>query len=103
MLGKPLRKIMEKKPVQILIKPVVSEKSVQLQQEGKYVFEVAPQATKIEIGKAVEEVFKVKVTDVNIIKVKGKTRRFRFTQGRTKDWKKAIVTLKEGDKIELFE
>lgn len=87
----------------IIIKPIVSEKSYELIEQGKYTFEVHPDARKIEIKKAVEEMFKVNVTKVNTISVKGKLKRQGRTAGRRKDIKKAIVTLKKGDKIEFFE
>ncbi|MDI6800072.1 MAG: 50S ribosomal protein L23 [Actinomycetota bacterium] len=87
----------------IIIKPIVSEKSYELIEQGKYTFEVHPDARKIEIKKAVEEMFKVNVTKVNTMSVKGKLKRQGRTSGRRKDIKKAIVTLKKGDKIEFFE
>lgn len=77
-----------------------TEKATLLAQENKYIFRVAKDANKIQIKKAVEEIYKVKVKDVNIIKIKGKTKRVRYQLGRLPDTKKAIVTLKEG-KIEL--
>lgn len=90
-------------PREVLIRPVVSEKSVMDNEKGKYVFEVDRRATKVSVRQAVEKLFSVKVTSVNIQNVKGKTRRFRFKQGKTKNRKKAIVTLREGDKIALFD
>jgi len=91
-------------PQDILIRPLVTEKSVNLaQKENKYSFYVDKRANKIEIKKAVEELFKVKVLDVNTAIVKGKKKRVgRFT-GLTPERKKAIVTLRPGDKIEIFE
>jgi len=86
-----------------LLKPMVSEKSTFLSAEGKYVFVVHPEANKIEIKKAVQKVFNVKVEDVNIVNISGKHVRFGRESGRTKDWKKAIVTLAPGDTIELYE
>lgn len=86
-----------------LLKPMVSEKSTFLTAEGKYVFVVHPEANKIEIKKAVQKVFNVKVEDVNIINVSGKKVRFGRENGRTKNWKKAVVTLAPGDTIELYE
>lgn len=86
---------------EILIRPIITEKSTFLEKEGKYVFEVSPKANKIEIKKAIEEIYKVKPIKINIIKVKGKTVRYGRTSGRTKSWKKAIVTLKKGEKIDL--
>lgn len=88
---------------EIIIKPVVTEKSVDLMQDNKYCFKVAKDANKIEIKKAIEEIFKVKVIDVNTVNVKGKLKRMGRTQGYTAAWKKAVVTLREGDTIEVFE
>jgi len=87
----------------IIIKPVVTEKSIGLMENNKYVFKVALSANKIEIKKAVEEIFKVKVGDVNTVRVKGKEKRMGRSVGRTSDYKKAIVQLAEGDSIEIFE
>ena len=87
----------------IIIKPVVTEKSIGLMENNKYVFKVAFSANKIEIKKAVEEIFKVKVVDVNTVRVKGKEKRMGRSVGRTSDYKKAIVQLAEGDSIEIFE
>lgn len=87
----------------IIKRPVVSEKSYDGIAINKYTFEVEPEANKIEIKKAVEEAFKVSVTSVNTSYVKAKAKRMGWTKGRTRGWKKAIVTLKPGDKIEFFE
>ena len=87
----------------IIIKPVVTEKSIGLMEHNKYVFKVALSANKIEIKKAVEEIFIVKVVDVNTVRVKGKEKRMGRSVGRTSDYKKAIVQLAEGDSIEIFE
>lgn len=87
----------------IIIRPVVTEKSIGLMEHNKYVFKVALNANKIEIKKAVEEIFKVKVIDVNTVRVKGKEKRMGRSVGRTSDYKKAIVQLAEGDSIEIFE
>ena len=87
----------------IIKKPVVSEKSYDLLADNKYTFYVNPAANKIEIKKAVEEIFKVTVLNVNTLNVKGKEKRMGRAVGKTNDRKKAIVTLKEGDKIEVFE
>ena len=89
-----------------LIRPVVSEKSTVLGEQGKYVFEVAPDANKIQIKQAVEEAFaakKIQVDSVNIIHVPGKRRRVGRRVGMTRAWKKAIVTLREGQRLDLFE
>ena len=89
----------------IIIRPVITERSMASVAEKKYVFEVAPSAGKIEIKKAVEEIFGVKVAKVNTINVNGKAKRMGAARpGRTKDWKKAIVQLTEESKtIEIFE
>lgn len=92
-----------KNPRDILIKPVVTEKSTGLLAENKYTFIVDLKANKTEVKKAVEEIFKVKVEKVNTMRVKGKIKRVRKSVGKTPDRKKAIVTLKQGDKIEIFE
>ncbi len=88
---------------EILRRPLITEKSAVLQATGKYVFEVAREANKNQIKQAVEKAFKVKVTTVNVMTVPGKQRRVRRQQVLTPSWKKAIVTLRPGDKIEFFE
>lgn len=88
---------------QILVRPIVTEKNTALNDVGKYTFEVALASNKIEIKKAVEEVFSVSVTGVNIIKVHGKVRRTGRHSGMTRSWKKAVVTLAPGERIELFQ
>jgi large subunit ribosomal protein L23 len=90
-----------KDPRDILIAPVVSEKSYGLLDEGKYTFVVDPRANKTEIKIAVEQVFSVKVDSVNTINRKGKSRRTKFGMGKRKDTKRAIVTLREGT-IDIF-
>ena len=92
----------DKNPRDILLSPVVSEKSYTLLDEGKYTFEVDPRSSKTEIKIAVEQVFKVKVASVNTLNRKGKARRTRFGLGRRKDVKRAIVTLRDGDTIDIF-
>ncbi|SMB84001.1 LSU ribosomal protein L23P [Desulfonispora thiosulfatigenes DSM 11270] len=87
----------------IIVKPIVTEKSMGVMEENKYTFKVAKKANKIDIKKAVEDIFKVKVLDVKTMNVKGKVKRVGRSLGRTSDWKKAIVTLKDGDTIEIFE
>ena len=89
-------------PRDILLRPVVSEKSYGLLDEGKYTFIVAPHANKTQITQAVEEVFRVKVTGVNTLNRQGKRRRTRFGWGKRVDTKRAIVTLAEGDRIDIF-
>ena len=88
---------------EVLCRPLITEKSSLLQVQGKYAFEVAGESNKNQIKQAVETAFKVDVTAVNIIMVPGKQRRVGRQQVLTPSWKKAIVTLKPGDKIELFE
>jgi large subunit ribosomal protein L23 len=89
---------------QIIERPLVTEKSMAGAGQGKYSFRVEKNANKIEIAKAVEDIFKVQVDSVNTMIVKGKTRRQgRYPMGKTADWKKAIVSLKPGFKIEIFE
>jgi len=88
----------------IIKRPLFSEKNSRLKEKGnKYVFEVDRNANKIEIKKAIEEIFDVTVLSVNTINVLGKVRRRGRTVGKRPDWKKAIVTLKEGDKIPILE
>jgi len=87
----------------ILRRPVITEKSTMLGNAGQYVFEVARTANKIEIRRAVEEVFKVNVRAVNIIHIRGKMRRLGKGTGLTDSWKKAVVTLREGQRIELLQ
>ena len=90
---------------QVLLKPVVSEKSYRLMEDGVYVFVVAPDATKIDVRYAVEQTFGVRVTNVNTLNRKGKLRRNRKTNtvGKRPDTKRAVVTLAGGDRIDLFE
>ena len=92
---------LNKDPRDILLAPVVSEKSYGLLDEGKYTFIVDPRANKTEIKIAVEKVFGVKVDSVNTLNRQGKTRRTKFGLGRRKNTKRAIVTLKEGS-IDIF-
>jgi len=87
----------------IIIKPVVSERSVASMEHNKYTFRVDLKANKIEIKNAIEEIFKVKVVEVKTMVVKGKVKRMGRYEGKRPDWKKAIVTLKDGDKIEIIE
>ena len=92
-------------PHEILIRPVISEKNTMLNEQGRYVFEVADKANKIMVRQAVAELFNVKVTAVNVMHVPGKRRRNprNRTVGMTRSWKKAVVTLAPGDRIELFQ
>jgi large subunit ribosomal protein L23 len=88
---------------EVLVRPIITEKNTMLSEQGKYAFEVLPNVNKIEIKRAVEEVFKVKVAAVNVIRVPGKQRRTGRTFGMTRSWKKAVVTLQRGERIELFQ
>lgn len=88
---------------QILIEPVLSEKSNILRESGKYVFKVHPDASKIQIKEAVRRLFNVKVVDCTVINVFGKMKRVRYRAGRTSCWKKAIVKLAPGETIKVFE
>lgn len=92
-----------KEPRSVIIRPHITEKMSKEKDNFKYAFEVDIDANKHEIKKAVEELFKVKVIDVKTVIVKGKVKRLGRFEGRRKDWKKAIVTLKKGDVIPLFE
>jgi large subunit ribosomal protein L23 len=93
-----------KDPYQIIERPLLTEKSMDQSHTGKYTFRVALDANKIEIAQAVERIFKVDVVKVNTLRVRGKKRRMgRMPEGRTSDWKKAIVTLKQGQAITMFE
>ncbi len=88
----------------IVKKAILTEKSTVVKDEAnKYVFEVDPRANKIEIAQAVEKLFKVKVLDVNVMHVEGKKKRMGKVLGRRKSWKKAVVTLAPGSRIELYE
>ena len=90
-------------PRQVLIAPVVSEKSYSLIEENKYSFRVHEKAHKTQVRQAVEELFDVKVQGVNIVKVQAKPKRRGMSRGTKPGWKKAIVQLREGDRIEIFE
>jgi large subunit ribosomal protein L23 len=90
-------------PYDILVKPIVTEKSSGLMAQGKYTFRVAKEANKIEIKYAVETAFKVDVTDVKTMNMPGKLKRQGKTSGMTPEWKKAIVTLKSGQTLPIFD
>lgn len=90
-------------PYAVLIRPIITEKTTILAGQDKYVFEVDPRANKTQIKEAVQLAFNVRVADVNTITMKGKPRRFGRRIVHRPNWKKAIVTLVPGDKIELFE
>jgi large subunit ribosomal protein L23 len=88
---------------QVIVRPLITEKATILAGEHKYAFEVARKANKPQIRAAVEKAFNVNVTKVNTLNVQGKARRRGRLQSRTRSWKKAIVTLAEGDSIQIFE
>jgi large subunit ribosomal protein L23 len=90
-------------PNEVLLAPVVSEKSYSLIGGGKYVFKVHPDSHKTQIRQAVEELFKVHVEGVNVLKVQAKPKRRGQSKGIRPGWKKAIVQLREGETIEIFE
>jgi large subunit ribosomal protein L23 len=90
-------------PNEVLLAPVVSEKSYSLIEDRKYSFRVHPDAHKTQVRQAVEELFEVKVLAVNIVQVRSKPKRRGQTRGRRPGWKKAIVQLREGQAIEIFE
>jgi large subunit ribosomal protein L23 len=92
---------LNKNPSDVILRPIVSEKSYNLIDEGKYTFEVDPRSNKTEIKQAVESIFKVKVSSVNTMNRVGKERKTRFGLGKRKDTKRAIVTLKSGT-IDIF-
>ena len=93
---------LSKNPHDIILKPVVSEKSYNLIDEGKYTFIVDPRSNKTEIKLAIEKIFGVKVESVNTVSRKGKTRRTRFGLGKRKDTKRAIVSLAPGATLDIF-
>jgi large subunit ribosomal protein L23 len=88
---------------EVIIAPVVSEKSYSLIEDNKYSFRVHPKAHKTQIRQAVEELFEVKVEGVNVVQVRSKPKRRGMHRGKKPGWKKAIVQLREGDRIEIFE
>jgi len=88
---------------QVLRRPLITEKMTRLGEKNKYAFEVDPQANRLEVKGAVEKAFNVKVSSVNILWVKGKQKRMGARKFTTSDWKKAVVTLREGYKLQLFE
>ena len=90
-----------KDPHSVIISPLRTEKGTNLLPFNKYLFWVDKKANKIEIKNAVAEIYKVKVVKVNTVTVRGKKKRVRYVEGKTPDWKKAVVTLKQGEKIEI--
>ncbi|MCK5595033.1 50S ribosomal protein L23 [bacterium] len=88
---------------EIIKSPLITEKSTELgEKQNKYVFKVGCNVNKIEIRNAIEKIFKVKIEKVNTVKIQGKKKRVRLVEGKTPDWKKAVITLKEGNKIEFI-
>jgi large subunit ribosomal protein L23 len=100
---KPVERVIKLEPHQVLLKPLVTEKGVhRATRNNQYAFQIHRDATKLDVKKAVEELFDVKVTKVRTQTRKGKARRFRYKIGRTSDWKKAIVSLQEDHRIDFF-
>jgi large subunit ribosomal protein L23 len=95
--------IIEMNTNEVIINPILSEKSTDMADQSKYVFKVSMKANKNMVKKAIKEIFNVVPEKVNVLRVRGKRKRVRYHYGITAAWKKAIVTLKTGDKIELFE
>ena len=91
-----------KDPREVIIRPIISEHSYDMMEDNCYTFEVAKTANKVEIAQAIEAIFNVKVVKVNTLNVKAKPKRVRYQLGKTRTWKRAMVTIKEGDSIELF-
>jgi large subunit ribosomal protein L23 len=90
-------------PHQVVLRPLVTEKGMhRSSRNNQYAFEVNPLATKLDVRNAIEELFNVRVLKVNTQTRKGKPRRYRFRMGYTKDWKKAIVSLHDEDRIDFF-
>ena len=87
----------------VIIAPVLTEKSNEMREQRKYVFKVDPRSTKVQIKEAVRKLFNVKVLNCAVVNVDGKMRRGRYRAGKTASWKKAIVTLAEGESIKVFE
>lgn len=92
----------KKDPRQVIIRPVITERSYDLLNDNRYTFEVAKTANKVEIGQAIEAIFDVTVVKVNTLNVKPKPKRVRYAKGLTRTWKKAVVTLADGDSIDEF-
>lgn len=91
------------KAYKILVNPLITEKASAMGAENKYIFKVAKNANKIEIAEAIEEVYNIKPVSINIIKMIGKKVRHGRTSGKRKDWKKAIITLRKGENIKIYE
>lgn len=101
--AKPKKKAKLGKAYRVLVKPLITEKATDLAVQNKYVFKVEMDATKQEIKKAIEDVYGIRPQAVHTIKVLGKQRRYGRVRGRTSDWKKAVVTLEPGEKLEIVE
>ncbi len=108
--AKPIQKISDTKikgktvhSYKFLIKPLITEKASSMGADGKYIFAVSPTANKIEIKKAIRTVYNIEPIKINILNYSGKSVHYGKTSGKTKNWKKAIVTLKPGEKIEIYE
>jgi len=86
-----------------LVRPIITEKVTLLGAQNQYVFEIAPKSNKVEIKKAIQSLYGVIAEKVNIINIRGKITRYGRSYGKRKNWKKAVVTLKQGDKIEVYE
>lgn len=91
-----------KDPREVIIRPIITEHSYDMMENSVYTFEVAKDSNKVEIRQAIEAIFDVTVVKVNTLNVKSKPKRVRYAAGKTRTWKKAMVTLKEGDTIEIF-
>ncbi len=91
-----------KDPREVIIRPIITEHSYDMMENNTYTFEVAKDSNKVEIRQAIEAIFDVTVVKVNTLNVKPKVKTVRRIPGKTRTWKKAMVTLKEGDTIELF-
>ena len=91
-----------KDPREVIIRPIITEHSYDMMEDNTYTFEVAKDSNKVEIRQAVEAIFDVTVVKVNTLNVKSKPKRVRAQLGKTRTWKKAMVTLKAGDTIEMF-
>jgi len=92
-----------KEPTQVILKPIITEKSMLVKEQGKYLFAVDPRATKVEIAQAIEKLFSVSVEAVNTVQVRGKKRQLRGFRGSTSSFKKAYITLTKGSHIEELE
>lgn len=91
-----------KDPREVIIRPIITEHSYDQMENNVYTFEVAKTSNKVEIAQAIEAIFDVKVVKVNTLNVKSKPKRQRYIEGKTRTWKKAMVTVAEGDEIEIF-